>query len=190
MAAHASLEINENEQSIFKAENCIAALKKLGDSWKKKFSDNVLGIPTIAITGMQAGSQATTNKLPEFTELTLDVRTIPEIHNTVITEIQKTLAKYDGIDVTIIEECPAGWTDESSILRQIASRELPNLEHLPTAGAADLCFFVEAGIPTILYGPGHRDVMHASNEYVEISSMAICTKNTKQLIEAFGAFHE
>lgn len=184
--SHASLDIEDNQRAILLSQQCVEMLTQLTYEWKEKYNDNPLGPPTIAVTAASAGSRQATNVIPATSEIVIDIRTIPAMHNHALEIIKSRLTSISGCEISIIDQCPAGWTDEKSALRTIAKTVFPDLRQEPTLGAADLCFFVEENIPTVLFGPGTREVMHATNEYVVIDNIKTSIDITTKLIQYFG----
>ena len=59
----------------------------------------------------------------------------------------------------------------------------PKLDGMP--GATDARFFIEAGIPMLIYGPGPIEKAHKDDEYVTIDSLLRTYKAYYSILEEF-----
>ncbi len=53
-------------------------------------------------------------------------------------------------------------------------------------GASDQCFFTQAGIPAVIFGPGEKSVCHKENEWVEVDQLDKAVKFYQLIINKFG----
>ena len=48
-------------------------------------------------------------------------------------------------------------------------------------------YFQQAGIPTVVCGPGHVDQAHQPDEFVEMEQVALCERFFRNLSQRLGA---
>ena len=168
------------KQAIFDTIKVIDALKKLEKDWQKKFSDHVLGNPSIAITSMHAGDTFSPNKFPDTSTITIDVRTTPKLDKKAWAMITELAKKHEAEAALIYHPAPPGYTDPSQKIVVLAKKLVGKIGL--GKGSTDLCFFSELGIPGVILGPGNRDIIHKPNEYCEMKKMEKGIKIYKSLI--------
>lgn len=170
--------------AISKMHKVAKDLTSLVNSWQKKYKDDVLGIPTIAWTSIQAGDEASPNKIADTCTATFDIRTTPQIHEKALHLIHKRFSSASVKIKVLYPPLPCGYTDKAEHIVQVAKQ----VTHLPvgkTPGATDLLFFTKAGIPGIIIGPGEKELEHQVNEYVYLSKIEKCIKFMEEIINEF-----
>lgn len=186
-SGHASQPHKIKNPAIRIAGRIIAGLRELEQSWQDNLSHEQLGSPTIGVTGVWAGDLNAPNKIAGEATLQLDVRTTPELHAQTGALLDEFLAKYsDKAKVIECEGSPAGWTDESSALRTIFKTAFPKLDQKIMMGSSDLCFFTDAGIPTVIFGPGENMVAHTTNEYASLGSLGRSHAIIESIVSKYG----
>lgn len=187
-SGHASQPQNVKNPAIRIAGSIISGLQELELAWQKDLSHEQLGKPTIGLTGIWAGDLNSPNKIAGEATIRLDVRTTPTLHPQTESLLGKFLAGYsDKATVLECEGSPAGWTDESSKLRQIFKKDYPQLSQEVMMGSSDLCFFTDANIPTLIFGPGENMLAHTTNESAELSSLVKSFNIIKSIVKTYGS---
>ena len=161
-------------QNVFDyTEVVIKNIDLLVQDWQKTYGNDPLGAPSIGLTQIHAGDIAAPNKIAGSCQITLDVRTTPDLHAQRQQELQCLLKGLPKGVATIEfgDAASAGFCDQTAWTRRAFDSSLPDVPHQPIQGSADLCFFTERGIPTVIFGPGQRERMHAVNESVSATSM-------------------
>ena len=171
------------KQAIMDTIKIIEALKKLEKDWQKKYSDSVLGNPSIAITSMHSGDSFSPNKFPDSATITIDVRTTQKLDKVAFGFIQTLMKKYDAEVSLIYHPAPPGYTDPKSKIVEITKKLVGKVGL--GKGSTDLCFFSELGIPGVILGPGTRDIIHKANEYCEMKKLEKGVKIYLKLISKF-----
>lgn len=158
----------------------IEAIRLLNEDFKT-IKQDFLPCPTICCTMISAGTKD--NIVPDLCELIVDYR--PVIGGTpegIDTAIRKKLNNLGGLPegtymetVTYINS-PACSLDVNSEIVLWAKRvfEISHKEQAQIASfpaCCDLCKFMTAGFPTILYGPGSIEQAHTDNEYVDLDQL-------------------
>lgn len=187
-AGHASLADTIKSKVVNELADICEQVQILEKKLQNEYRHDYLGLPTVGITGIQAGELKTPNRLPSTGKVVLDIRTTPLFHSHLNTELREFTQSlpYDTY-FELIGVSPAGWCPEHSILRSILSKHYPQLRHDIMNGSADQCFFSEKGIPCIIIGPGQRDKMHGLNESIKLSSIDEYTDLVKNIIKEYGS---
>jgi acetylornithine deacetylase len=123
-----------------------------------------LGQTRITPTQLHAG--VANNVMPESAELTLDIRTIPDVPNS---EIIERFKQISGAEVRVHSDrfISVATSPEAKIV-EIASK----VTQKPPFGsptASDWVFLHD--IPTVKLGPGHSELSHTSQEHIEIEEL-------------------
>ncbi|MBI1919434.1 M20 family metallopeptidase [Candidatus Microgenomates bacterium] len=182
-SGHGSRSIPYAEHAVFKLVKIVNLLKRLEKQWQSKYSHPVLGQPTIGIfTTIQGGMSV--NKFPDSCMATLDIRTTPNLHLQVLPMLKKTLQPFDVKVDYYAPPVEPGLTSKSERIVKIA-QDATRLPVLVDTISCDLAFFTKLGIPAIILGPGTREVIHQTNEYVEIKNIKTSIKFYQKIIEAF-----
>lgn len=160
------------------------AIATLQSSWQATYSHPLLGLPTIAFTGVAYDLETS----PENgASLVIDVRTTPELHDTFQEVLAAFLHKnYPTVSYKIISDCPVGWCPDNSQLRAIATEHFPSIRQQSMPGSTDLCFFSERDIPCLIFGPGQREKMHSIDETFVCSKLDEYIQVTKEIVEYYG----
>ena len=168
-SGHGSEPHEVKNQAIFAMMEIIKELGKLEKAWSKKYSDNVLGSPTIAITSINAGEFISPNKFPDSCSITIDVRTTKKLDKIAFELIKKCIDKFNAEIKLIYYSAPPGYTSPEEKIA-LAGKKLVGKVHVGKV-STDLCFFSEQNIPGIILGPGTNVAIHKPNEYCELKKM-------------------
>ena len=170
------------QHAILDTMKMIEALKKLEKDWEKKFSDPVIGEPSIGITSIQAGDPTAPNKFPDTCSFTIDIRTTPALHKKAYGLIESLCEKFDAQVRTVYTPSPPGHTAPTAAI-VVAAQKLVGTVGL-AKDSTDLCFFSEVGIPGIILGPGDHEISHKPNEYCEIKKIDKAVTVYKKLVSS------
>lgn len=188
---HASAPDRIGLTAIKQAGAIIDALEGLQEKWSHSYDFKSLGVPTIGVTGIDAGNIKSPNKVAGQCAIQLDIRTNPLMH----TKVQQLLEEFisDGgfnAAVKMQDGCPSGWCSEDAALLRVFATRYPEISPTVFSGSTDMCFFTNAGIPTLIYGPGQRDMMHVSNESISIKKMHQAQEVILQVIDTYAGEEE
>lgn len=150
-------------------------------------------------TVLTAGDPSQVNVIPASASVYLDVRTIPGIgHNGLlhlITRLAEQIAQDAGLSaaITVIDDRPPVDTPDDSpvVLALLRAHETvtgrpPVLGGVP--GTTDGTILSrDAGLQTVVYGPGGKWIAHTRNEYVEVADIVDCTAVYQEAARIFLA---
>ncbi|MFA5770445.1 MAG: M20/M25/M40 family metallo-hydrolase [Patescibacteria group bacterium] len=154
---------------IEKMIKVISKIKRLEKEIQTFYFDDVLGYPTICLTGFNS-SKSSVNKVPSECNTTWDIRTTPLLHDKFMNILEKKLGKEVVIEL-IGKPINYGSTEKNSKIVNIFKKIVNNLEIKVSPGSNDMVFFTSLGIPAITFGPGNKEVIHKENEYVELENI-------------------
>lgn len=147
-----------------------------------------LGQVFITPTVVQAGDPDQINVIPAVALVCLDIRTIPGVDHVALdgelTELAGRCGEATGVTATVevIDDRPPVDTpvDHPMIVALAAAHEAVTGEpavYGGVPGATDGTILTrDAGIPTVVYGPGGKWIAHQADEYVEVSEIIQATR--------------
>ncbi len=157
-----------------------AALALHGRDFAK--ADPLFGSPTLNAGVVQGGEKV--NVVADYAELQVDRRLIPgETAESALAEIRTILDSITAedpeavFDVEVMDYAePSAQSRDSEIVRVISSAIEDCIggppEFYVSPGSSDARFLRNnAGVPTVLFGPGIMGLAHVVDEYVEIDSL-------------------
>lgn len=185
-SGHAAYPERLHTHAVLKMFEIIKRLQLLEKQWQKKYSHPVLREPTIGIaTSVQAGQIASPNKYPDSCITSFDIRTTPQIHKKVLSELKNTLKGILCEIELISDPCSFSYTKPDEKIVKIFKSVLSGLPLKTTNGASDQCFFTEIGIPTLIFGPGEKEVILKSNEFCYLNKIKDSIEIYKKVVESF-----
>ncbi|MGH7245352.1 MAG: M20 family metallopeptidase [Candidatus Levyibacteriota bacterium] len=176
---HASRPKEVKNHAIFQMIEIIEEMKIFADFIEKYFSDDVLGIPTCALTGITSNENSV-NKIPSTCTTTWDIRTTPKLHTKLIPLLKKKLKNQMVIEE--ISSGPPAIVKKDEAIVKLFQKIKPDIKLTISPGSNDMTFFIAAGIPAVTFGPGTKKVIHKENEYIEIKKMDDSFRILKKLI--------
>jgi succinyl-diaminopimelate desuccinylase len=185
-AGHGSRPQAVKVHAVKRMLDAVARIELMADSWKTRYADPVLGVPTVGVlTSIAAGRPDSPNVFPSSCTATCDVRTVPAMHSSVIQLIRQSVGSIATVEM-IGADAPPGYTDPSAPIVRAAVEA--------TAGSVtvadystDLTFFTRAGIPGVILGPGERSAMHAPDEYCPVGPLDACPGVYESIVAVFSA---
>lgn len=139
--------------------------------------------PTVAL----AGSTDQINVIPARAKVCVDARTIPGLAHADLVAAVRTLAETagapDGVvaEVTVIDDRPCVQIEHDHPLVVALAGAHERVTGEPARyggvpGATDGTILTrDAGMPTVVYGPGGKWIAHQADEYVELADLIRCT---------------
>lgn len=167
-AAHASIA-DPAENSNLKMGKVLLAIESEFIPWLKKFPHPVLGCTTASPNILSSGSKA--NISPQQTELTVDIRTTPNLS---VAKLEKKLSQVlkktkTGAILSMPEAGTSMNTDPNHPLLQAI---LPTTRGLDTAPwFCDAAKLAEIGVPAVALGPGSIEQAHTKDEWIKIKDL-------------------
>lgn len=148
-----------------------------------KFEDPDLGAPALSVGKIAGG--VSPNVVPETCILEVDVRTLPSFSlgemERVLQETVEAVRVREGIpfEYTItqcIPHLPPAKVSKDTELVELLSRSIADIPgevpmFAPFPASCEASFLVEAGIPTLIFGPGRIEEAHSANEFVPVTQV-------------------
>jgi len=169
-------------------------------NYRKKLSKKkhpFCGSPVISATIIKGGMEE--NIIPAYCEMVIDRRLIPgENEKDVLNDLFEFFKQVKGINqhlkIKIDRFIPTTGSsseiDTNATIVQIFKRAIEGVENdvevelYGRKGTCDMVHLINAGIPTVIYGPGDPSLAHKPNEYVSIVELLNAAKvYTNVLIE-------
>ena len=147
-----------------------------------------LGPVLLTPTVLEAGSLPQINVIPATSTVGVDVRTIPGVDHEALHERIRHLAELAGeplgvrASVTVIDDRPAVETDADEPVAVALAQAHEAIVGQPcryggVPGTTDGTILTrDAGVPTVVYGPGGKWIAHQADEFVEVDEIARYTR--------------
>ncbi|MCD6503956.1 M20 family metallopeptidase [Candidatus Bathyarchaeota archaeon] len=184
-AAHASVP-HQGVNAIYRMADICLALEKMNSLLAGR-KHSLLGSPTINVGTIKGGIK--TNIVPDYCEITIDRRLIPgEKPIDVKQEIEETLESLGGktsklqFELEVLNLADPSETPQDELIVQVARKAVKEVIGRDPGvtgftATCDMRFLVnEAGIPTIILGPGSLRQAHVIDEYVEVEQVINAAK--------------
>lgn len=158
--------------SVLTMSRVLLKLEKSAKIWQGKYTDPFLGKPTMGIgTAIKGGDLTVPNKFADTCIVSLDVRTIPSMHQQVFNLIKAALVQFPVKVEYLYPPAPFGLTDKNEAIVKSIKALKPDLKIITSSGSTDQCWFSQAKIPAIIFGPGEEDQAHKPNEWCYFSKI-------------------
>jgi succinyl-diaminopimelate desuccinylase len=165
-SAHGSMP-QEGKNAI---EGALKILPQLYTCLEDK-EDPILGFPTLNVGKINGGTKI--NVVPDYAELELDFRYIPEQKpEDIINKVKSLKLDSFNIEVEIIKRQPAIETDLNySFIKNL--KKLSNSEEIGLPYATDASNYITPNnqIPFVIFGPGDHKAIHNVNESVSLDQV-------------------
>lgn len=151
---------------------------------------------TSMTTNMIQGGNAL-NIIPAMSEFLFEFRNLPEVNpQTIITQIKthiseillpKMRSEYSDalIEIESLGDVPAFEADENAAITQLAYAINNESEIRKVSYATEAGLFQQAGISTIVCGPGSIEQAHRANEFVTVEQINKCEEFLRRLVRMF-----
>ncbi|QPP10161.1 M20 family metallopeptidase [Streptomyces bathyalis] len=141
------------------------------------------GSVTVTPTVLHAGDPGQLNVIPAHGMVGVDVRTVPGTdHDELITRVRQAAADVAGtvgvtVELTVVDDRPAVEIDEDHpVVTALMAGHRDEHGSEPAIGAVPgttdgTILTRDAGLPTVVYGPGGKWIAHQKDEYVEVAEI-------------------
>ncbi len=195
-AAHSSLT-PQGVNAIEYAAKLIVFINELAGRLKARHdTDPDYDVPfsTLSVNTIAGGIAA--NIVPQLCEFEFDYRNLPHMSPADITApieahirevLQPQMQAVDAacrIDMRHGENVPAMPEAEAALLHDLITQLVQDSSRLKVAYATEGGQFQQAGIATVICGPGNIEQAHKADEFVELSQLARCDAFLHKLIAA------
>jgi len=157
--------------------------------------DALFDVPysTLSVGTIRGGTA--TNIVPNLCEFTFDYRNLPHMtQEDILAPIQAKVAELNaqmqaraadtGIELMQEESVPAMTDNDSAELQSLIAALTGDNERHKVAYATEGGQFTNAGIPTIICGPGSIEQAHKADEYVKLSEIERCDGFLQKLLDS------
>ena len=195
-AAHSSLT-PQGVNAIEYAAKLIVFINELAGRLKARHdTDPDYDVPfsTLSVNTIAGGIAA--NIVPQLCEFEFDYRNLPHMSPADITApieahirevLQPQMQAVEAacrIDMRHGENVPAMPEAEAALLHDLITQLVQDSSRLKVAYATEGGQFQQAGIATVICGPGNIEQAHKADEFVELSQLARCDAFLHKLITA------
>jgi succinyl-diaminopimelate desuccinylase len=185
LGGHGSVSGNKTDRSIEQLANFINALPVIRKEWTNKYSEALLGEPTINVTSVFAGDKSAQNVIPNIASCVIDVRTTPQLEKSYKKELDKLASKYKFSYSLPHGLTKHGLCQKDSTIFKLAEKYYQKMDIKVFTGATDQCFYTEHNIPMLVYGPGESTQMHNLDEFVKVQNVSKAASVIIDLIDKF-----
>ncbi|WP_169392383.1 MULTISPECIES: acetylornithine deacetylase [Psychrobacter] len=197
-SAHSSLT-NRGVNAISYASRLVAFVDDLAEDLKSRDDiDEVFDVPFATLSVGTISGGTATNIVPNFCEFTFDYRNLPHMsQDDIVIPIQNKIAELSKqmqdrapetkIELLQEEGVPAMTDRDSKALQDLIAALVDDDQRHKVAYATEGGQFTNAGIPTIICGPGSIEQAHKPDEFVEISQIKRCDIFLQKLLEGLSA---
>lgn len=194
-SAHSSLT-HQGVNAISYAAKLIGFIDELASQLVQSDQvDPMFDVPysTLSIGTIEGGTA--TNIVPNLCEFTFDYRNLPSmgtqdilpVIEQRITELNQQMQQVDsqtGIKIEQLESVPAMTDTESEALQQLIAGLVQSSVRHKVAYATEGGQFTNAGIATVICGPGSIEQAHKADEYVELAQLVECDDFLQKLLQS------
>jgi len=194
-SAHSSLT-HQGVNAISYAAKLIGFIDELASQLAQSDQvDPMFDVPysTLSIGTIEGGTA--TNIVPNLCEFTFDYRNLPSmgtqdilpVIKQRITELNQQMQQVDsqtGIKIEQLESVPAMTDTESEALQQLIAGLVQSSVRHKVAYATEGGQFTNAGIATVICGPGSIEQAHKADEYVELAQLVECDDFLQKLLQS------
>ncbi|OLF35281.1 acetylornithine deacetylase (ArgE) [Psychrobacter sp. C 20.9] len=201
-SAHSSL-IGQGVNAISYASKLVGYVDTLAEELSTRDDaledgDALFTVPysTLSVGTIHGGTA--TNIVPNLCEFTFDYRNLPHMtQDDILAPIQAKVAELNaqmqarapetGIELMQEESVPAMTDSDSAELQSLIAALTGDDERHKVAYATEGGQFTNAGIPTIICGPGSIEQAHKADEYVELIEIERCDGFLQKLLDSCTA---
>lgn len=194
-SAHSSLTA-QGVNAISYASRLIGYVDELAEEIShREDNDSLFDVPysTLSVGTIQGGTA--TNIVPNLCEFTFDYRNLPHMtQDDILAPIKAKVAELSaqmqarapetGIELLQMEGVPAMTDNDNGELQNLISALTGDDERHKVAYATEGGQFTNAGIPTIICGPGSIEQAHKANEFVKLSEIERCDGFLQKLLDS------
>lgn len=194
-SAHSSLT-TQGVNAVSYASRLIGYVDELAEEIShREDNDSLFDVPysTLSVGTVQGGTA--TNIVPNLCEFTFDYRNLPHMtQDDILAPIKAKVAELSaqmqarapetGIELLQMEGVPAMTDNDNGELQNLISALTGDDERHKVAYATEGGQFTNAGIPTIICGPGSIEQAHKANEFVKLSEIERCDGFLQKLLDS------
>ncbi|MDO4902193.1 MAG: M20/M25/M40 family metallo-hydrolase [bacterium] len=169
ISGHASQQDNFEKSALAKASKFTKNLDNIYQKLQEKYSNQILGAPSIVATSLSAGDSTSPNKTAGEATLICDIRTTPELDADFENFINSLAKEFDFSWKYHSEPAPSCLiSSDSKVVKTLTKvANLGDNSAVVSPGATDQAFFVNGlGAEIVVFGPGEFSEAHHQNEFI------------------------
>ncbi len=192
-AAHSSLT-PKGSNAIEYAARLICRIRDIADQFKEKGPyDEFFDVPFTTMTTNQIQGGIAVNTIPELCEFAYEFRNLPGmsvesieaqveayVRDELLPRMQREFADA-RIEIETGASAPALEASEEAAITQLVRSLTSDQAKRKVAYGTEAGLFHNAGIPTVVCGPGSIEQAHKPNEFVEIAQLDACERFLRKL---------
>lgn len=184
IAEHSSqVRVGKSANAVYRMTKIVSLIEEMLPDLQE-IQDDLVGNPTITVGLIEGGTKP--NIVPDACRIVVDRRLLPaEDPKRVLEDLKARILaaimpEFDAAFKILIAREGAQISIDEEIVK-IASKSIKEaLKISPEIGGlgatTDMSFFVRAGIPTIIYGPGSIRQAHVANEFIDVHELTSAAK--------------
>ncbi len=184
IAEHSSqVRVGKSANAVYRMTKIVSLIEEMLPDLQE-IQDDLVGNPTITVGLIEGGTKP--NIVPDVCRIVVDRRLLPaEDPKRVLEDLKarilaSIMPEFDAAFKILIAREGAQISIDEEIVK-IASKSIKEaLKISPEIGGlgatTDMSFFVRAGIPTIIYGPGSIRQAHVANEFIDVHELTSAAK--------------
>jgi acetylornithine deacetylase len=137
-------------------------------------------IGSVKITPTRLNAGSSNNAMPEQAEAILDIRTIPEVSNSLIIDTIKQQVNSEVIVHS--DRFISTQTNPESLIAKVC-REVTERDYFGSPTASDWVFLSD--IPVVKLGPGNSELSHKPDEYIPVDQLLNGIRVYKDIIRRY-----
>jgi len=195
-AAHSSLT-HRGCNAIEYAAELVCALRRFSMALKQQDCDPDFDVPFTSLTNNLIAGGSALNIIPSLCEVTFEFRHLPQVKPADIIAFIQNYIEQDllpamrkeypdaKIELQPLGSVPAFQAVEQAAITQHTHRLAGSVQNRKVSYATEAGLFQQAGIPTVLCGPGSIEQAHRANEFVAIDQLRQCEQFLSNLVQQF-----
>ena len=198
-AAHSSLT-PQGCNAIEYAARLICRIRDIADHYRAHGPyDECFDVPFTTLTTNQIQGGIAVNTIPELCEFQYEFRNLPGmsvddirakveqyVRDELLPKMRKEYADA-SIDIVNTAAAPGMETAEQEAITQLVRALTADRETRKVAYGTEGGLFQQAGIPTVICGPGHIEHAHKPDEFVALDQLAACEGFLRKLGQSMAA---
>ncbi|RZL54250.1 MAG: acetylornithine deacetylase [Variovorax sp.] len=198
-AAHSSLT-PQGCNAIEYAARLICRIRDIADHYRAHGPyDEFYDVPFTTLTTNQIRGGIAVNTIPELCEFQYEFRNLPGmsvdgiraqveqyVRDDLLPRMRKEYADAD-IDIANTAAAPGMETAEQEAIAELVRALTGDRETRKVAYGTEGGLFQQAGIPTVICGPGHIEHAHKPDEFVALDQLAACEGFLRKLGRSLAA---
>jgi acetylornithine deacetylase len=198
-AAHSSLT-PRGCNAIEYAARLICRIRDIADHYRANGPyDEFFDVPFTTLTTNQIQGGIAVNTIPELCEFQYEFRNLPGmsvddirakveqyVRDELLPKMRKEYADA-SIDIVNTAAAPGMETAEQEAITQLVRALTADRDTRKVAYGTEGGLFQQAGIPTVICGPGHIEHAHKPDEFVALDQLAACEGFLRKLGQSMAA---